>query len=56
MVRKSVGGKGGWRSCGQVMAVDCGKLTDLHHEKWREIEDRKDGKKDGREVGQRQVG
>lgn len=44
-VRKSVVGKGGWRSCWQVMAVDCGKLTDLHHEKWR---DRKMGEKWGR--------
>lgn len=44
-VRKSVVGKSGWRSCWQVMAVDCGKLTDLHHEKWR---DRKMGEKWGR--------
>lgn len=44
-MRKSVVGKGGRRSCWQVMAVDCGKLTDLHHEKWR---DRKMGEKWGR--------
>lgn len=35
-MRKGVVAKGEWRSCWQVMAVDCGMVTDLHHERRRD--------------------